>query len=237
MEIIPVIDIIKGKCVRLTKGDYSLKKIYSANPVKEARSFEKAGLKRLHLIDLDGARAGKIKNWEILRKIIKKTNLLIEFGGGIRNREDVRRLLGLGIDRVIVGSLILKEPKRFQELVREFGEKIVAAVDVKKGKICCQGWQEKSSRKVFSFLREVSELGIETIICTDIERDGMLEGPNLKLYKKIVAEFPRIKIIASGGVRNIKDLETLSRIGLAGAIVGKAIYEKRIKISDLKKIK
>lgn len=235
MEVIPAIDIIEGKCVRLIKGDFEKKKIYSINPLKIASLFQKFGLKRLHLIDLEGAKEGKIKNWETIEKIAKKTNLKIEFGGGIKEEKEIKKLFGLGIDKVILGSLVLKEPKNFKKILKKFRpEKIIVAVDIKRGKICYRGWQKEAKKELSAFLEELSKLGVRTIICTDIERDGTLKGPNFSLYKKLVSNFPNLEVIASGGVRNISDLKRFSKIGLSRAIIGKAIYEKKIKLADLK---
>lgn len=234
MEIIPAIDIIKGECVRLLKGKFKSSKIYSKNPLKIAKSFQNAGIKKLHLIDLEGAKEGKIKNWQTIEKIAKNTNLLIEFGGGIRREKDIKRLLNLGVDRVILGSLVLKEPGSSKKIFKKFREKIIVAVDIKRDKIYYRGWQEGVKKELSSFLEYLIKLGAKTIICTDIERDGTLKGPNLPLYKKLIKNFPQLKIIASGGIRNKKDLEKLSRIGPAGAIIGKAIYEKKISLNELK---
>jgi phosphoribosylformimino-5-aminoimidazole carboxamide ribotide isomerase len=234
MEIIPAIDIISGKCVRLVKGDYRLKKVYSDDPVKVAKFFEREGMKKLHLVDLDGTREGKIKNWGTIEKIAKNTNLEIEFGGGIRDEKDIKRLLSLGINRVILGSLVLKEPKKFEKIAKKFPDKIIVAVDTFRKRICYRGWQENVKIDIDRFLKNLVKLGIKTILCTDIERDGTLKGPNFTLYKRLVSKFPNLKIIASGGIRNIQDLKRLSQIGVAGAIVGKAIYEKKISLSDLK---
>jgi len=235
MKIIPAIDIISGKCVRLTKGNYRLKKVYSSNPLKTALLFQKAGFKRLHLIDLEGAREGKIKNWGTIKKITENTNLLIEFGGGIREEKDIKRLFDLGIDRIIIGSIALKEPQKFENIFKKFEkEKVIVAVDTKRNKVCYKGWQAKTTKDISSFLRDLIKLRVKTIICTDIKRDGTLRGPNLSLYKKIISNFPAFKLIASGGIRNINDLKKLLKIGVAGAIVGKAIYEKKISLDNLK---
>jgi len=235
MEIIPAIDIIGGKCVRLIRGDFKLKKVYSSNPLEIARLFEKTGLKRLHLIDLEGAKRGKIKNWKIIKKIAENTNFKIEFGGGVRNEADIKKLFNLGIDRVILGSIILKEPPKFKNVLKQFGPaKIVVAADIKRNKIFYRGWQKEAKKELSSFLEDLAELGAKTIICTDIGRDGTLKGPNFSLYQKLVSKFPNLKIIASGGARNTQDLKRLSKIGVAGVIIGKAIYENKIKLSDLK---
>jgi len=234
MEVIPAIDIISGKCVRLTKGNYGFKKIYSSDPLKIAKLFDKKEFKRLHLIDLEGAREGQIKNWEIIEEIAKNTNFLIEFGGGVSGEKDIKKLLGLGIGKVILGSLVLKEPEKFKRIIQKFQDKIIVAVDILGKKICYRGWQEKAKINIDYFLKNLIKLGIRTVIFTDIERDGTLKGPNFSLYKKLVSKFPNLEIIASGGVRNKEDLKKLSKIGLSGAIIGKAIYENKIKISDLK---
>ena len=234
MKIIPAIDIINGKCVRLFKGNFKLKKIYSSNPLKIAQIYEKSGLKRLHLIDLDGAKEGKIKNWETISKIARNTNLEIEFGGGIQNEKDIKKLLDLGINRVILGSLVLKKPERFKKILKKFKEKIIVAVDVKRNKIYYRGWQEKTKKDINSFLKSLTKLGVKTIICTDIERDGTLKGPNFSLCKKLVKAFPKLEIIAAGGISSKEDLKKLTKIGIVGAIIGKAIYEKKISLDDLK---
>ena len=234
MEIIPAIDIIGGKCVRLNQGRFSSKKVYSVDPLKIAKSFQGAGIKRLHLVDLEGAKEGKIKNWETVKKIVRNTSLLVEFGGGIRNEADIKRLLNLGVDKVILGSLMLKDPGKTKKLFKKFKEKIIAAIDVKKNKIYYKGWLKKSSKSLYSFLRNLDKAGVKTIICTDIGRDGTMKGPNLFLYRKLVKDFPGANIIASGGVRNKDDFKKLSKIGVSGVILGKAIYEKKIKIRDLK---
>lgn len=235
MEVIPALDIIEGKCVRLTKGDFKAKKVYKSDPLKIARLFEKAGFRKLHLVDLEGAKAGKIKNWKTIKEIIKNTDLFIEFGGGIREEKDIKKLLNLGIERVIIGSTALKESKKFENILKKFGkDKIIVAADVKENKVCYRGWQIETEKDLNSFLKDLIQLGVKTVICTDIERDGTLLGPNFSLYKTLVKKFPDLDIIASGGIRNIADLKKLSQIGIAGAIIGKAIYEKKILLKDLK---
>lgn len=234
MDLIPAIDIIEGKCVRLTRGDYKLKKIYSADPLKLAQIFQRAGFKKLHLVDLEGTKEEKIKNWQTIKKIAKNTGLLIEFGGGIRGQRDIRKLLESGVDKVVFGSLVLKTPGQFKKIFKKFQEKIIISVDIKKDRIYYRGWQKKSEKEIYPFLKELTKLGVKNIICTDIERDGMLNGPNLSLYKKLVKKFPKLKITASGGIRNKKDLEKLIKIGVSGAIIGKAIYEKTLFLSELK---
>ncbi len=235
MEIIPAIDIIDGKCVRLTRGNYGTKKIYSGDPLKVALAFQNACMKKLHLVDLDGAKEGKIKNWETIKKIAKNTNLLIEFGGGIRGEKDIKKLLNLGINRVIVGSIALEESQKLKNFLKKFGkEKIVIAADIKGNKVCYKGWRAEAKKELSSFLKDLDRLGVKGIICTDIERDGTLLGPNFSLYRTIVKKFPDFNIIASGGIKNVQDLKKLEKIGVAGVIIGKAIYENKISLNDLK---
>ena len=235
MEIIPAIDIIGGACVRLTKGDYGQKKVYSKNPLKTALVFQRAGFKTLHLIDLDGAKQGKIKNWPTIKKIAQNTNLLIEFGGGIQGEKDIGKLFDLGVNKVILGSLVFKKPKEFQKILKKFKEKIIVAVDVKGNEIYCRGWQEKAKKKFNSFLGDFIKLGGKTALCTDIERDGAFKGPNFALYEKLVKKFPKLEVIASGGVRSIEDVEKLLKINIGGVVVGKAIYENKISTHEFKK--
>lgn len=234
MEVIPAIDILEGKCVRLIRGNYNSKKPYG-NPLKTAQLFQKSGLKKLHLIDLEGAKEGKIRNWRTIKEVVQKTNLKIEFGGGIRDEKDIEKLLKLGVKRVILGSLAANEPRKFENIFKKFGkEKIIVDVGVKKGKVYSHGWQKKTEKKLAIFLKDLMKLGVKTIICTDIERDGTLRGPNYSLYRKLISKFPALKIIASGGIRNVQDIKKIFQTGAAGAIIGKAIYEKKISFGDLK---
>ena len=235
MEIIPAIDIIKGKCVRLVKGDFKLKKVYRVNPLERAKLFERAGLKRLHLIDLEGAKEGRVKNWEIIARIAKNTNLLIDIGGGVHTEETIKKLLNLGIDRVILGTVAIKEPQKLKRFLKKFGsKKIVVALDIKRNKIGYRGWQKEIKKDINLFLNNLIKLGVKTIICTDIERDGTLKGPNFTLYKRLTKKFPDLEIITAGGIRNKEDLKRLSKIGVQGVIIGKAIYENKISLNDLK---
>lgn len=235
MEIIPAIDIIGGKCVRLLKGKFEKKKIYSSNPLKIALAFQKAGLKRLHLIDLDGAREGKIKSWKTIKQIAKNTNLLLQVGGGFRTEKDIRKLLKLGPCQISLGTVAVQEPEKIKIFLKKFGAKrIIVDIGVKNKDIYFRGWQEKTKKDIKLFLKNLIKLGIKTTVLTDIERDGTLRGPNFSLYKKLIKEFPNLEIIASGGIRNKKDMEKLSKIGLSGVIIGKAIYENKIKLSELK---
>ena len=235
MEIIPAIDIIEGKCVRLTQGDYEQKKIYNENPLEVAKQFEDVGLRRLHLVDLDGAKAGGVKNWKVLETLASKTSLIIDFGGGIKKEDDVKIVFSSGAALATVGSIAVKDENEFVKWLLIFGaDKFLLGADVKEEKIAVSGWLEKTDIWIYDFIQKYIEHGVQQIFCTDVSKDGKLEGPSIDLYKNIITKFPEFHFIASGGVSSIKDLEELKKIGCKGAIVGKAIYEKRIKISDLK---
>ncbi|MBL0744094.1 1-(5-phosphoribosyl)-5-[(5-phosphoribosylamino)methylideneamino]imidazole-4-carboxamide isomerase [Chryseolinea lacunae] len=235
MRIIPAIDIIDGKCVRLTQGDYAQKKIYHEDPVQVARSFEEAGLTDLHVVDLDGAKAGKVVNWKVVEDIAKNTGLAVDFGGGIKTEEEIDKLLNLGVKQVNLGSVAVKEPLKVISWLKKFGKsKIILSADVKGEFIAISGWQESSPLTLFSLLKDYTRNGIEYVTCTDISTDGMLTGPNIELYKNILMSFPQLNLVASGGVSNLEDLRELKRIGADGAIVGKAIYEGRITLEELK---
>jgi phosphoribosylformimino-5-aminoimidazole carboxamide ribotide isomerase len=235
MQIIPAIDIIDGKCVRLTEGDYSKKKIYNEHPLEVAKQFEDAGLIRLHLVDLDGAKAGAVKNWKVLETIAGKTSLIIDFGGGIKKEDDVKIILNSGAALATVGSIAVKDEAEFVKWLLIFGaDKFLLGADVKEEKIAINGWTEKTDIWIYDFLEKYIAHGVKQIFCTDVSKDGKLEGPSIDLYKNIIAKFPELYFIASGGVSSIKDLEELQNIGCKAAIVGKAIYEGRIKIPDLK---
>ncbi|HRO47836.1 1-(5-phosphoribosyl)-5-[(5-phosphoribosylamino)methylideneamino]imidazole-4-carboxamide isomerase [Agriterribacter sp.] len=235
MEIIPAIDIIDGKCVRLTQGDYAQKKIYNEHPLEVAKEFEGAGLQRLHLVDLDGAKAGQVKNWKVLETIAGKTALTIDFGGGIKREEDVHVVFNSGAALVTVGSIAVKNEA---ELIRWFtifsADKFLLGADVKDEKIAIGGWLETTDIWVYDFIEKYTQHGVKQIFCTDVSKDGKLEGPAVDLYKSIVQKFPALHFIASGGVSSIDDLRALRDAGCNGAIVGKAIYEGRVKIKDLK---
>ncbi len=233
--IIPAIDIIDGKCVRLTEGDYSQKKIYNENPLEVALEFEDAGLQRLHLVDLDGAKAGAVKNWKVLETIAFKTKLTIDFGGGIKTEKDVQIVFESGAALATVGSIAVKDEALFVSWLQEFGaEKFLLGADVKDEKIAIGGWLETTDIWIYEFIEKYIKHGVEQIFCTDVSKDGKLEGPSIELYKNIIAKFPELHFIASGGVATIKDLEELKEIGCAAAIVGKAIYEGRISPKSLK---
>ena len=238
MEIIPAIDIIEGKCVRLTKGDYSQKKIYNEHPLEVARQFEDAGLKRLHLVDLDGAKAGAVKNWKVLETIAGKTSLQIDFGGGVKSSKDVQVIFECGASWATVGSMAVKDEQQFVSWLQEFGaDKFLLGADVKNEKIAVSGWTETTNVWVYDFIQQYIQHGIKQIFCTDVAKDGLLEGPSTTLYKSIIEKFPQLYFIASGGVSSLHDLDELQNIGCKGAIVGKAIYEGRIKLAELSKIK
>jgi phosphoribosylformimino-5-aminoimidazole carboxamide ribotide isomerase len=234
VEIIPAIDIIDGKCVRLTQGDYAQKTIYNESPLEVAKEFEAAGLKRLHLVDLDGAKAGAVKNWRVLEAIASQTSLIIDFGGGIKREEDVNIVFNAGAALATIGSLAVKNEGLFVEWLHKFGAgKFLLGADVKEEKIAVGGWLETTDIWIYDFIQKYVDHGIQQLFCTDVSKDGKLEGPSIELYTNIINKFPSLYFIASGGVSNMQDLEDLKAIGCSGAIVGKAIYEGRIDIKTL----
>jgi phosphoribosylformimino-5-aminoimidazole carboxamide ribotide isomerase len=233
MRIIPAIDIINGQCVRLTKGDYALKKVYNEDPLEIAKQFEAAGIKYLHLVDLDGAKAKHVVNIKILEKIIKETNLIVDFGGGVKSEKDLVAVFDVGANQVTVGSLAAKDPELFLQWLEDFGpEKIILGADANFGKIATDGWKEESTLEVNHFIEGFVNKGVEYVISTDIQKDGMLQGPSFGLYEELL-KIENIKLIASGGIRNKSDLNLLKEMGCEGAIVGKAIYEGWIKLEEL----
>ena len=235
MNIIPAIDIIDGKCVRLTEGDYAQQKIYNEHPLEVALQFEDAGLQRLHLVDLDGAKAGAVKNWKVLETLATKTGLEIDFGGGIKTAKDVQIVIDSGAILATVGSIAVKDPVTFSSWLQQFGAgRFFLGADVKDRKIAVGGWLETTNEDVFDFIRRYAASGISQVFCTDVSKDGRLEGPATELYKEIVTEFPELYFVASGGVSSLADLEALRTAGCKGAIVGKAIYEGRISLDALK---
>ncbi|MEJ0106849.1 MAG: 1-(5-phosphoribosyl)-5-[(5-phosphoribosylamino)methylideneamino]imidazole-4-carboxamide isomerase [Bacteroidota bacterium] len=236
MQVIPAIDIIDGKCVRLTEGDYSQKKIYNEHPLEIAKQFEDAGLTRLHLVDLDGAKAGSVKNWKVLETIAGKTSLVIDFGGGIKTGKDVQIVFESGAAFATVGSIAVKNEETFVQWLLQFGAgKFLLGADVKEEKIAVSGWLEKTDIWVYDFIEKYIQHGVQQIFCTDVSKDGKLEGPSVDLYKNIIQKFPNLHFIASGGVSEMKDVEALYEIGCKGVIIGKAIYENRISLIDLQK--
>ena len=237
MTIIPAIDIINGKCVRLTKGDYAQQKVYNENPVEVAKRFADAGLQRLHIVDLDGAKAGKIVNIAVLEAIASSTNLVIDFGGGIKNINDVGNVFSAGAAMATIGSLAVKHPELLEEWLMEFGaDKFLIGADVLEGKIKISGWLEDGGIDIFTFIGKMIGLGAANIFCTDISKDGVMEGPSVELYKQIMEQHPEINLIASGGVSNLNDVLELKAIGCSGAIIGKAIYEGNISLQQLSSI-
>lgn len=234
MRIIPAIDLIDGKCVRLSQGDYNRMKVYNSNPLEVAKEFENHGIQYLHLVDLDGAKSNKIVNWKTLETICKETSLAVDFGGGVKSDDAIRIAFECGAKQITGGSIAVKNPALFSSWLERFGtEKIILGADVKNEKIAVNGWKETTETDLFSFLENYVEKGIEYVICTDISKDGMLAGSAVDLYQKILAQFPKMNLIASGGVNGIDDLKQLKSAGLEGAIVGKAIYEGRILLKDL----
>ncbi|WP_185869215.1 1-(5-phosphoribosyl)-5-[(5-phosphoribosylamino)methylideneamino]imidazole-4-carboxamide isomerase [Blattabacterium cuenoti] len=237
MNIIVAIDLIDGKCVRLTQGDFQRKKIYNSNPLETAFLLENNGISRLHLVDLDGAKKGRVVHWKILEKIAKHTRLIIDFGGGIHTEEDVRTVFENGGDMATIGSIAVKKPMLLKKILHIYGEdKILLGVDLKNKKIATNGWTKFFDIPFFDFLEEKKNYGIKKFFCTDISRDGVLSGtgPSFSLYKEIIQKFPNIQLIASGGVRNIEDVNRLYNLGCGGVIIGKAIYENKISLLELK---
>ena len=233
MRIIPAIDIIDGKCVRLSKGDYSTQKTYNENPLEVAKAFEDHGIEYLHLVDLDGAKSKHIVNHRVLENIATKTNLKIDFGGGLKTDEDLRIAFESGAQQVTGGSIAVKQPEVFSQWISNYGaEKIILGADVKGEYIATDGWLETSDQSLFDFLAHYQAKGIQYTICTDISKDGMLQGPSFDLYQKIIAE-TQVKLIASGGISQFDELPRLAEMGCEGTIIGKAIYENRISLKQL----
>jgi phosphoribosylformimino-5-aminoimidazole carboxamide ribotide isomerase len=237
IEIIPAIDIINGQCVRLTQGDYNQKKVYNTNPVEVAKSFEDAGIQRLHLVDLDGAKAKHIVNVEVLEGVAKASNLTIDFGGGIKSDEDIKMAFDAGANQITAGSIAVANPDVVNRWMGAYGaSKIILGADVKGLKIAVNGWQEASSENLFPFLESYLAKGIEYCICTDVAKDGLLQGSSIDLYATILERFPTLKLIASGGVTSIEEIGKLNEIGCHGVIIGKAIYEGKITLKELEKL-
>lgn len=237
MEIVPAIDIIDGKCVRLTKGDYNAQKTYSDNPLDMALRFQDAGINRLHLVDLDGARSKHIVNYPTLEAIAGHTDLTVDFGGGIKSTLDLETALGCGASMVTVGSTAVTNPELMAKWIEDYGqEHIILGADVRDGMISVNGWKQDSTLKLSDFIHSYMQKGITQVLCTDINRDGMLQGPSVDLYKALLKEFPGIKLIASGGVSSMQDLIDLKEAGLPAAIVGKAYYEGRITLDQLSQL-
>ena len=236
IQIIPAIDLIEGKCVRLTQGDYGQKKIYNENPLEVALQFEDAGLKRLHLVDLDGAKAKKVINWKVLEKIASKTSLHVDFGGGVQSEDDIKIVFESGAKQVTGGSIAVKQPDLFEHWLKTYGgDKIILGADAKNEKIAVSGWEEGTAIWVYDFVEEYVEKGVKYTISTDVAKDGLLQGPSFDLYKNLQDKCPDLNIIASGGIAGIEDVEKLAEMNIYGVIIGKAIYENRISLADLQR--
>ncbi|MEM9674011.1 MAG: 1-(5-phosphoribosyl)-5-[(5-phosphoribosylamino)methylideneamino]imidazole-4-carboxamide isomerase [Bacteroidota bacterium] len=235
MEIIPAIDIIGGKCVRLTQGDYDQKKEYNHSPLEVAQQLEDHGIRRLHLVDLDGAKQKHVVNLNVLESIATQTQLHIDFGGGVQSDEDLQRVFDAGAQQVTGGSIAVRQPDTFLSWLEQYGsDKIILGADAKDRKIAVHGWQEQTEWEVLDFINHYHTKGIKYVICTDVAKDGLLQGPSLKLYQDILQELPEIKLIASGGVTTVDDLHQLKEAGLHGVIIGKALLEGRIKLTELR---
>jgi len=234
LKIIPAIDLSEGQCVRLRQGDYAAKTVYG-DPLQMARDFEGTGLPALHLVDLDGAKAGSPQNLEVLRQICETTDLEVDFGGGLRKKEDVARSFEAGAQQVTVGSIAARQPEVLEAWLEEFGaETFILGADAKQGKIAVGGWLEKTELDLVEFIAAWEQRDISTVLCTAIERDGMLSGPDFSLYSQLMTRFPQLNLIASGGVSNAADLDRLNEMGMYGVVVGKAIYEGKITLEELK---
>lgn len=234
IELIPAIDIIQGQCVRLTKGDYSQTKVYSTNPVDVAREFERLGFKRLHVVDLDGAKSRHIVNEEVLRSITTNTNLVVDFGGGIKTQEDIEKAFDAGASMVTVGSIAVTEPELFYEWLDKYGaHRMILGADVRNGKISINGWKEDSEMDLLPFLKDFIGKGVRNVLCTEISKDGTLQGPAIELYKEVMAAYPDLHLIASGGVSSTEDIFELERAGIPAVVFGKAFYEGKIDTGKL----
>jgi phosphoribosylformimino-5-aminoimidazole carboxamide ribotide isomerase len=234
IRVIPAIDIIEGKCVRLAYGDFNKKVIYDENPVDVALRFQDAGIKRLHMVDLDGAKQGKVINFKVLENVAGKTNLTIDFGGGIKTTDDVNRVMDCGAKMISTGSVAIKNRELLKEWLKKFGaDKIIVAADTKNEKVAVAGWQEETSVWIYDCIHTLLEDGVKQVMCTDISKDGSLAGPAKELYKKIMEKFPDIHLIASGGISGLNDIDEVEQVGCKEVIVGKALYEGRIELNEL----
>ena len=236
IELIPAIDIIDGKCVRLSQGDYQSKKVYNENPLEVAKEFEANGIRRLHVVDLDGAASHHVVNYRVLDMIASRTSLVIDFGGGIKTDEDLVIAFENGAQMVTLGSVAVKQPELFKKWLHQYGaEKIILGADVKDNRISVSGWKEDSQLELMSFLTDYTQEGVNKVLCTDISRDGMLQGPSIVLYKQMMQKFPTMHLIASGGVSCLDDIIRLDEAGIPAVVFGKALYEGRITLKDLKR--
>ena len=233
IELIPAIDIIEGQCVRLTKGDYDQKTVYG-NPLEMAQEFERIGFRRLHMVDLDGAKSKHIVNDEVLNRITKATNLIVDFGGGIKTDEDIRKAFDNGASMVTVGSIAVTHSELFLSWVEQYGaERLILGADVRNGKISINGWKEDSTEDLLPFLRRYIDAGVRDVLCTEISKDGTLQGPAIELYQRVMKEYPELHLIASGGVSSIEDIKSLDAAGIPAVVFGKAIYEGKINLQEL----
>ena len=234
IELIPAIDIIDGKCVRLSQGDYDTQKVYNESPLEVAKEFEANGIRRLHVVDLDGAKSSHIVNYKVLDQIAGLTSLTIDFGGGIKTDEDLTIAFEYGAQMVTLGSIAVKNPDLFKSWLHKYGaERIILGADVKDNRISVNGWKEESQQELLPFLADYTQEGIRKVLCTDISRDGMLQGPSIELYKQIMGQFPDMHLIASGGVSGLDDIIRLDEAGIPAVVFGKALYEGRITLKDL----
>lgn len=238
IELIPAIDLIDGKCVRLTKGDYNQKKIYNENPVEIAKGFEEMGFQRLHVVDLDGARSKHIVNVDVLRAITTETHLTVDFGGGIKSEDDIEKAFANGASMVTIGSIAVTQPELFLKWLDQYGaDKLILGADVKNGMISINGWKEDSAEQLLPFLKKYIDHGVKNVLCTEISKDGTLQGPALSLYREIMDAYPQLHLIASGGVSSNEDIIALDQAGIPAVVFGKAFYEGRINIPELLTIK
>lgn len=234
IELIPAIDIINGQCVRLTKGDYDQKKVYNDDPVAVAKEFEQLGFKRLHMVDLDGAKSKHIVNDEVLRRVTSETSLTVDFGGGIKTEDDIEKAFAAGAAMVTVGSIAVTQPALFLDWLEKYGaEKMILGADVRNGMISINGWKEDSTESLLPFLKKYVEAGVKNVLCTEISKDGTLQGPAVALYQEVMAAYPDLHLIASGGVSSEADIDELERKGIPAVVFGKAIYEGKINLKNL----
>ena len=235
IELIPAIDIIDGQCVRLTKGDYDQKTVYRDSPAEVAKEFEQLGFKRLHVVDLDGAKSKHIVNSPVLSRITTETQLTVDFGGGIKTDEDIEKAFAAGASMVTVGSIAVTQPELFMGWLAKYGaDRMILGADVRNGKISINGWKEDSTEDLLPFLKKYIEAGVKTVLCTEISKDGTLQGPAIELYKEVMAAYPQLHLIASGGVSSIDDIQALDAAGIPAVVFGKAIYEGRIDLRELR---
>lgn len=236
MKIIPAIDLLDGQVVRLQKGDYQKKTVYNDNPIEEAVKFKEAGFSHIHVVDLNGAKSGEFENLPIIKQIIDEVGLSVQTGGGVRSQTDIKQLLDAGLSGIICSSMTVKKPNEWIQSIKDYPEKMILGLDLKDGKMAYSGWLETSDQSIAEFLKPMLDAGLQTVLSTDIARDGMLSGPNVEMYRELQDEFPELNWIASGGVSKIEDLEELQDLDIFGVVVGKAYYEGRISLEELSAI-